>query len=92
MIGERTLIKKLWVKFDGMDVACVCDEHHRKCADKDCKEYVVKFTEIKRSEEMSRFDKLEKDLTKDSRLIDKTTRNLKKQATELKKSINKFKI
>jgi hypothetical protein len=88
MIGERTLIKKLWVKFDGMDIDCVCDEHHRKCKDKACKEYVVKFTEIKRSKGAEQI----KGLEKDGQLLEKAVNDLKKYSTELKKSITKFKI
>jgi len=43
------LVKKLWVKFSGMDIECVCEPHHRKCRDKNCAEYVVSFTEIDRT-------------------------------------------
>jgi len=86
------LIKKLWVKFDGMDVDCVCDEHHRKCVDKSCKEYVVKFTEIKRTEEDKELEKLEKNISRDGQLLQKAVKDLKKHSTELKKSIAKFKI
>jgi len=86
------LIKKLWVKFEDMDVTCVCEEHRRKCKDKECKEYVVKFTEIKRAERNEELDRLEKDLVRDGKLIEKVTKDLKKRTTELKKSINKFKI
>lgn len=92
MTGVLTLIKKMWVKFNGMDVDCICDEHHRKCRDEKCKEYVVKFTEIKRSKVDGALAKLEKELLKDGRLIEKTTKELKKHTTELKKSIKKFKI
>jgi len=92
MIGERTLIRKLWVKFEDMDVACVCEEHRKKCKDKECKEYVVKFTEIKRAERDEELDRLEKELVQDGKLIEKFAKDLKKHATELKKSINKFKI
>ncbi len=71
----------MWVKFDGMCVSCVCDEHHRKCKDDKCKEYIVKFIEVKR-------DPIEQ--------IEKMSRGLEKEITklnsELKKSINKFKI
>ncbi len=71
----------MWVKFDGMGVSCVCDEHHRKCKDDKCKEYIVKFIEVKR-------DPIEQ--------IEKMSRGLEKEITklnsELKKSINKFKI
>lgn len=86
------MIKKLWVKFEDMDVTCVCEEHRRKCKDKECKEYVVKFTEIKRAERNEELDRLEKDLVRDGKLIEKVTKDLKKRTTELKKSINKFKI
>jgi len=40
------MIKKMWVKFDGMDVGCFCDYHHRKCTSKECKPFVVKFIDI----------------------------------------------
>lgn len=44
------MIKKVWAKFDGLDLECVCDEHHKKCnSETGCKEYVVKFIEIDRS-------------------------------------------
>jgi len=93
MIGERILIKKLWAKFDHMDVVCFCEEHDRRCkGDKECKEYVVKFTEIKRAEKNEELDKLEKDLARDGRLIEKAAKNLTRQTNELKKSIKKFKI
>jgi len=50
------LIKKLWVKWDGMDIECVCEDHHKKCVTKPgeelpCKEYIVKFVEIDRTQE-----------------------------------------
>ena len=35
-----------------MDLECVCDEHHRKCKDDRCREYVVKFMEIDREDEL----------------------------------------
>lgn len=81
MIGGPTLIKKLWVKFDGMDIVCMCNEHKRKCRDKDCKEYVVKFTEIKRK------DKIREKEVED---IVGAIKGLKKAETEVVKSMNKF--
>ena len=91
MTGGRILIKKMWVKFDGMDIECMCDEHNRKC-DKKCKEYVVKFTEIKRVLIDVNLKKLEAGLIKDEKLLKKATKDLQKQTNELKKSIKKFKV
>jgi hypothetical protein len=81
VIGELTLIKKMWVKFDEMDVVCVCDEYYRKCKDNSCKEYVVKFTEVRR-DPIEEIADMSKSLTKE----------IKKLDSELKKSINKFKL
>jgi hypothetical protein len=81
MTGGLTLIKKLWVKFDGMDIVCMCNENKRKCRDKDCKEYVVKFTEIKRKD---------KDLDKEVKDVVNAIKGLKKAETEVVKSMNKF--
>ena len=75
------MVKKMWVKFDGMDVSCVCDEHHRKCKDDKCKEYIVKFIEVKR-DPIEQIEKMSKGLEKE----------ITKLNSELKKSINKFKI
>jgi len=82
------LIKKVWAKFDGMDLQCVCDEHHRKCK-KDisgCKEYVVKFIEVDREDPIEQF----------TSQIEKETANLrnsiKKFQSEISKNIRKFKI
>lgn len=77
------MIKKLWVKFDDMNVVCVCNEHDRECRAKRCKEYVVKFTEIQRKKETPRVDKEEL-------LVRNAIRKLKRSETELSKSINKL--
>jgi len=84
VIGVLKLIKKMWVKFDGMDVECICDEHHRKCRDEGCKEYVVKFTEIER--------KLDGDLEELRGKIKGLSKEVRRTTSELKRSINKFKI
>lgn len=75
------MIKKMWVKFDGMDVECICDEHHRKCDKDECGEYVVKFTEIERTvvDEVNDFAK-------------SLNKEIFRLNTEIKKNINKFKI
>lgn len=83
MIGVPRLIKKLWIKFDGMDIECICNEHKRKCRDSQCKEYVVKFTEIERKQELPKLDKEE-------RALKKAVDSLKQSETELVKSMKKF--
>lgn len=84
------MIKRVWAKFDGMDLACVCDPHHRKCTDdKECKEYVTKFVEIDRQEKL---EEAVRHLDKDTR---KLQRGMKKFESEVSKSIKqmrKFKI
>ena len=68
------MIKKAWVKFDGMTVECICDDNNRKCSgDKSCKEYVIRFTEIERSEK-----------------INDTMKHLEKEQQNLEKTIKKF--
>ena len=82
------MIKKAWVKFDGMDIECICDEHHRKCAGDDgCKEYVIKFTEINRRDQSVKdaVKKLEKETTNFGRTV-------KKFESQVNRSIKKFKI
>jgi hypothetical protein len=84
------LIKKLWVKFDDMDINCFCEENNKKCAaieEPICKEYVVKFTEIKRADECIKID-----LSKEKRAFSDLSRQLNRKTTELKKSIQKFKV
>ncbi len=81
------MIKKAWVKFDGMTVKCICDERDAKCKnDKECKEYVIRFTEIERSEKVT--DAI-KNLEKET---DNLQRNIKKFESQVSKSIKKFKI
>ena len=64
----------------------MCDEHHRKCKDDTCKEYVVRFTEIKRDQEV---DDAVAHVKKESNNL---RRDIKKFQSELSKSIKKFKI
>lgn len=81
------MIKKVWAKFNGMDLECICDEHHRKCQPHDaaCKEYVVKFIEVDRSIE----DDLNAHLSKETSHL---RREIKKFQSEISKSIRKYKI
>lgn len=85
------MIKKVWAKFDGMDLKCVCDEHHKKCQkDDDCKEYVVKFIEVDRNDPEEVVKKINDDLKK---FQSDVTQKLKSRLeSEFKKSIRKFKI
>ena len=81
------MIKKVWAKFDGMDLECVCDEHHRKCKDGMCKEYVVKFMPIDRAEkDLEDANKHLENISKDLR------RDIKKFQSKVSRSIKKFKI
>lgn len=81
------MIKKAWVKFNDMIVECICDEKNHKCKDdKLCKEYVIRFTEIERSEKIN--DSL-KHLEKESDNLQKT---IKKFESQISKSIKKFKV
>ena len=82
------MIKRVWAKFTGMSIECICDERAHKCgADDACKEYVVKFMEIDRRDEGV------KDAVK---RLEKETSNLgqtmKKFESQINKSIKKFKI
>ncbi len=71
------LIKNVWVKFDGIEVECMCEGHKRKCNKQECKEYVVKFIEIERTP---------------GYVAGQLTKQIGKLNTELKRSINKFKV
>lgn len=77
------MVKKLWVKFEGMDVACVCETHHRKCQDKICLEYVVSFIEIDRTNE-----KLVEGLNESTKDL---TSSLKKFQSEVARSVKNLK-
>ncbi|RKZ10828.1 hypothetical protein DRQ25_01595 [Candidatus Fermentibacteria bacterium] len=82
------MIKQLLVKFKGMDVECFCDINAPKCDCKDCKEYVVKFTEVKRT-------KTTKGPKKPSKVADpdiaKLERQLKRSTSELERSLKNMK-
>lgn len=80
------MIKKLWAKFNGMDVECVCEPHIkdvRKCRDKKCQEFVVSFTEIQREDE-----EILRKLNKSIQDLGKSTRKFQ---SEVAKSIRKMK-
>lgn len=90
------LAKKLWVKFDNFDIVCFCEENRKECPPEskpDCKEYIVKFIEIKRSKEAEENIDAIKDVTK--RLEAQVKREKKKFETQLQRSLRemkKFKI
>ena len=71
------MIKKMWVKFDGMSVECICDDHCKKRNEDDCNEYVVKFTKVEQTP---------------GNVAGELSKEIGKLNSELKKSINKFKI
>ena len=80
------MIKKVWAKFADMDLQCVCDEHHRKCKDDTCKEYVVKFMEIDRQDELEAATKHLNNETK------KLRNDMQKFQSQISKSIRKYKV
>jgi hypothetical protein len=77
----------MWAKFDGMDLKCICDEHHRKCekSDVECKEYIVKFIEIDRNDPDEVIDNM-------TEKIGTLSKDMKKFQSEISRSIRKFKI
>lgn len=80
------MIKKVWAKFEDMDLKCICDEHHRKCNDDICKEYVIKFMEIDREQQAE-------DAVAHLELESKNLRrDIKKFQSKVSKSIKKFRI
>ncbi len=81
------MIKKVWAKFEDMDLVCVCDEHHRKCKpDESCKEYVVKFMEIDRQSEL---EEATKHLSNEAR---KLRSEMQRFQSKISRSIKKYKI
>lgn len=76
------MIDKFWIKFDELDIECFCREGAKKCPPEKkpvCKQYVVKFIEIERSDEFK----------EEIKAIKKTA---KKIESEISKAINKFKV
>jgi len=89
--GAPTLIKKVWAKFEDMDLVCVCEDHTRGgCIQKGtelvCKEYVVKFMEIDREQVL---DDAMAHLEKESKNL---RRDIKSFQSKVSRSIKKFKI
>jgi len=72
------LIKKMWVKFNGMDVVCMCEDYNRKCKKKECNPYVVKFVEItKERKEEEAYLELDRSAKKFKQEITKTLSKMK---------------
>ena len=82
------MIKKVWAKFEDMDLTCVCDEHHKKCKPQDatCKEYVVKFMEIDRESEL---EEATKHLDAETK---KLRTEMQKFQSKISRSIKKYKV
>jgi hypothetical protein len=86
------MIKKMWVKFDGMIVECFCEEGRKKCVKEEkpaCKEYVVKFIEIKRD---TTAEQIKEVMTREQKAMKDIVAKVKKYDSELKRSIKKFKV
>jgi len=78
------LIKKLWVKFDGLEVVCVCNEASKKCKLNDkptCSEYVVKFTPV---------DRVEEYIVKSQKYLADSRRKLTTEVNKVVKHANKI--
>lgn len=83
MIGGQSLIDKYWVKFDGLNIICLCKVPN--CLDSStCKEYIVKLTEVERSVVNESVKQLEVTTNKVVDIV-------KKENNELKNSIKKLK-
>ena len=82
------MIRKLWVKFDDLNVVCVCNDKKMDCPTKEeCSEYVVKFTPVERTERNNLSfspKKLYDARRKLTTELNKTTEHLKKMAKHLK--------
>jgi hypothetical protein len=86
------MIKKLWVKFDGMDISCFCEEDRKKCPPESkpmCEEHVVKFIKIKRD---NTAEQIKEVMTREQKAMKDILAKIKRYDTELKKSIRKFKV
>ena len=72
---------------------CFCETNKQGSVHEkpECKEYVVKFTEIKRKIKEVSTREPHSGLAREEQLIKKLTKDLKTQGTELQKSIQKFK-
>jgi hypothetical protein len=82
VIGVQKLVDTYWIRFIDMDIECICRDKYgcpQECS-KDCKEYIVKLTEIKRETFQSPVKELEQ-----------LEKEMKRTTTELKKSLNKLK-
>jgi hypothetical protein len=94
------MIDKYWIKFNDLYVDCMCPFEDKKCrleGDKPkCKLYVAKFIDVTKEfeidEKTKAIEKAIKDLEVGSNLQKKITNQFKKNASELQKSIRKFKI
>jgi len=74
------LIKKLWAKFVEEELICTCTHESKKCDDeKECKEYVCKFTDIDRDNYNNSFHKhiLTKKNNKLINELNKTTKHIR---------------
>ena len=75
-----------------MNVECFCEENRKKCVKEEkpeCKEYVVKFIEVKRD---STVQQIQEVMTREQKAMKEILAKVKKYDSELKKSIRKFKV
>lgn len=83
---------KLWIKFDELDIECLCGYNDRKCSKENregCHLYLAKFIQL--SDEEKHGDRCEA-VSDVSRILErKMTREKDKFTSELKRSLNKMK-
>jgi hypothetical protein len=86
------MIKKLWVKFDELEIECFCEENRKECAPEskpECELYVVKFIKIKRD---NTAEQIKESLTREEKAMKEIIAKVKRYESEFKKSIKKFKV
>lgn len=94
------MIDKYWIKFNNLYVDCICHFEDKKCRlendNPKCKLYVAKFIDVTKEFEIDEktkvIEKAVKDLEVGVDLQKKITDQFKKNASELQKSLKRFKI
>jgi len=81
------MLFKYWIEFDESGEILNLFKSKSDCADKNCKEYIVKLIEINRSDEC--IGKFEKESSKFLESVEEFTKGIKSVNTELEKTLDK---